>query len=229
MSVEPERVRRRDTDDAPFSYACNRCLRCCHDKLIQVNPYEAARLARRLGLSTTRFIAEHLEDGVYLRRVEAGACGFLGPEGCTVHPDRPLVCRLYPIGRHVGSDGAITYSHQTPHPETAGIYGQAGTIHDFLAQQDVGAFVSAADRYLAILQRLYDTWRAAPIPDESEETASEHDLDSPMALLDLDWSVARHCVARGISEPVDIEERMNLHLEAIAAWLDNELGGHPPK
>ena len=228
MSVASDQPRARDTGDTPFSYVCNRCLRCCHDKLIQVNPYEAARLARRLGISTTKFIAEHLENGVYLRRVESGACGFLGPQGCSVHPDRPLVCRLYPLGRHVGSDGEITYSHQTPHPETAGIYGRAGTIQDFLAQQDVDAFVSAADRYLAILQRLYDAWRAAPIPDETEQTISERDDDFLAGLLDLDRAVARHCAARGIAEPLDIEARMNLHLETIALWLENERGGSSP-
>lgn len=36
-----------------FSYACNRCKRCCSDKRIRVNPYETYRLARALGLGTT--------------------------------------------------------------------------------------------------------------------------------------------------------------------------------
>src|SRR6266700_2871554 len=121
--------------NTPFSYVCHRCRACCHDKLIQVNPYEIARLARNRGGSTTAFIANFLDRGVYLHRVENGACVFLGPEGCTVHPDRPLVCRLYPLGGHVGPDDTVTYSHVEPHPETKGVYGREGTMADYIARQ----------------------------------------------------------------------------------------------
>ena len=33
-------------------------------------------------------------DHTVLKQTESGACVFLGAEGCMVHPDRPLVCRL---------------------------------------------------------------------------------------------------------------------------------------
>ena len=55
-----------------------------------------------------------------------GACGFLGEAGCTVHPDRPLVCRLYPLGRAVAPDRTETFAALTPDPETAGVYGADG-------------------------------------------------------------------------------------------------------
>lgn len=218
MTREPDAPERREQGDAAFSYVCHRCLRCCHDKLIQVNPYEAARLARCIGVSTTDFAARYLEDGVFLRRVDRGACVFLGPEGCTVHADRPLVCRLYPLGRHVAPSGEVTYSHHEPHPETAGVYGRDGTIAEFLAQQGVAPFTAAADRYLAILQRLFDAWRAAPAveatepPDAGEQAAA--------LLLDLDRAVADYCAVRGLTEPTEIEARMELHFAAIAAWLE---------
>src|SRR5215470_9862277 len=95
-----------------FDYVCRRCLKCCHHQRIQLNPYELARLARNLGLTTTEFRAAWTEhgDGLALRQTETGACVFLGSEGCTVHPDRPLVCRLYPLGRHVSADGSEAFS-----------------------------------------------------------------------------------------------------------------------
>lgn len=217
MSDETGTDERRERGDAAFSYACHRCLRCCHDKLIQVNPYEAARLARCIGVSTTEFAARYLEDGVFLRRVERGACVFLGPQGCTVHPDRPLVCRLYPIGRHVAPSGEVTYSHHEPHPETEGVYGRAGTIEDFLAGQGVAPFTAAADRYLAILQRLFDAWRVAPAEDPS--APADTGDQAAVLLLDLDRAVAGYCSAHGIPEPTDIEARMELHLAAIGECL----------
>jgi Fe-S-cluster containining protein len=218
--------------ETPFSYACNRCRNCCHDKLIQVNPYEAARLAHNLALSTTAFIREHLENSVYLRRRADGSCGFLGPQGCTVHQDRPLVCRLYPLGRHVGASGEVRFSHLEPHPETKGIYGRAGTVTDYLAQQDVAAFVAAADRYLAVLQELYDAWRRAPASLDTDSPQSGSDRDPAPEFLDLDRAVADYCAGRGLVEPTEIEERVGLHLEAITRWLERQPGvpkARPPQ
>ena len=223
--------------DAAFSYACHRCRRCCHDKLIQVNPYEIARLARNRGVGTTAFIAAFLEEQPYLRRQADGACVFLGPEGCTVHPDRPLVCRLYPIGRHVRSDGRVEYSQLDGHPDSAGVFGRDCTIAGYLANQKVADFVSAADRYLAVLQRLYDAWREAPgaaapvsydsaLMGEVEEPDSAHG-DHPPDLLDLDRAVAEHCRSHGLAEPTDLEERVGLHLAAIESWLARQGGSCP--
>jgi Fe-S-cluster containining protein len=103
--------------DTPFGFSCNRCLQCCRDKKIQVNPYEIARLAARLGISTTVFIAEHTDaGGVHLRFDDEGACVFLDAQGCSVHEDRPLVCRLYPLGRHLDGSDIETFSEVEPEP-----------------------------------------------------------------------------------------------------------------
>src|SRR5579862_8761154 len=79
-----------------FSYTCGGCGRCCRGNDIRVDPYELARLARNVGVSTTAFQAEYTRDGqgVILNRLEEdGACVFLGEAGCTVYQDRPLACR----------------------------------------------------------------------------------------------------------------------------------------
>jgi Fe-S-cluster containining protein len=211
--------------DRPFSYVCNRCRNCCHDKLIQVNPYEIARLARCLGIDTTAFIRDYLENSVYLRRQADGACVFLGPEGCTVHADRPLVCRLYPLGRHVGPAGEVKYSQMEPHPATKGVYGSDGTAADYIARQGVAPFVDAADRYLALLRRLYHAWRNGPNVPIPGAAPSVEQAEAVPELLDLDRAVASFSTSRGIAEPVGIEQRMQLHLEAVTAWLDGRPSG----
>jgi Fe-S-cluster containining protein len=137
-----------------FSYACGACSRCCRDKRIRVNPYEVARLARSQGISTSRFLSDYT-DGVELQRRDDGTCVFLGEAGCTVHPDRPLVCRLYPLGRHVDPAGRETFSHVAPHPETAGRYSEEGTVQDWLDSQGAGPFLEATDAYLTVFYRLF--------------------------------------------------------------------------
>jgi hypothetical protein len=108
------------------------------------------------------------------------------------------------------------------------VYDRAGTVAEFLAQQDVADFVAAADRYLAILQKLYSAWRQAPeMPDAGETVpaASDDEMPDPM---DLDRAVANFCATCGIAEPTDIEERMRLHIEAITRWLEKQSGGRAP-
>ena len=202
-----------------FAYACNRCSRWCWHKVIQVNPYEIARLARRVGLSTGEFARRYTEDGVgaQLTRREDGSCSFLGPEGCGVHPDRPLVCRIYPLGRHVAADGTERWSHLAPHPETAGVYGKDGTVGNYIEAQGALPYMRATDEYTAWLRRAYDVL----------ETADEALDDGPSAaeMLDMDGAIAAHCGRSGLHEPLDIEARKALHLALLGGWLDEIEGG----
>ena len=136
---------RRDT---PFSYLCGACSRCCEGKAIRVGPYEVLRLARLLGLSTTQFIARHTTSGGTILKANAkGDCGFLTAEGCSVHPDRPLACRLYPLGMQVSEDGEELFGQLSPHPRTEGAYGLSGTVESYLHTQGVAPFIAANQKY----------------------------------------------------------------------------------
>jgi hypothetical protein len=201
-----------------FAYVCNRCSLCCQGKVIQVNPYEVARLARGLSLSTAEFRDRWTEDGAgaHLTRREDGTCSFLGPQGCGVHADRPLVCRIYPLGRHVAADGTERWSHLAPHPRTKGVYSKDGAIADYLAAQGAHPFMQAADDYTAWIRRAYD------VVGEADDQGAAADADD---LLDMDSVIAARCQASGEDEPLDIEARKALHLTILAEWLDDLAGG----
>jgi Fe-S-cluster containining protein len=203
----------------PFTYVCNRCSRCCRDKLIQVNPYEIARLARRVGLSTGAFAERYTEDGAGARltRRDDGTCPFLGPAGCGVHADRPLVCRIYPLGRHVAADGTESWSHVAPHPQTEGVYGVDGAIGDYIAAQGALPYMQATDEYAAWLRRAWEV--------VGPEDAATSGGASAAELLDMDSVIAAHCARSGAQEPLDIEARKALHLQILAEWLDEIEGG----
>lgn len=145
---------RAGTASAPFSYACRRCNRCCRDRRIQVNPYEVLRLARNRGISTGELVDRHVDPSlVSLRRRPDGTCVFLGPSGCTVHADRPLVCRLYPLGRVVrGAEEAWVVL-----PEAAGSEGVRGTdgqVEEYVRAQGAEPYLRAADVYHAVVERM---------------------------------------------------------------------------
>jgi len=219
--VAPLNDQQRQARDEAFGYVCHRCSRCCYDKVIQVNPYEIARLARNRGQTTAAFRDAWTGDGLgtTLKRQADGACVFLGPEGCTVHPDRPLVCRIYPLGRHVAADGSERWSHATPHPRTEGVYSKDGRIADYLAAQGAADFMRAADDYTAWLRRAGEVLDAAGV--EPGAAADE----SRAELLDMDGAIAARCRASGEAEPVDIEARKALHLTILQNTLDAFEGG----
>jgi uncharacterized protein len=202
-----------------FGYECHRCLNCCRNKVIQLNPYEIARLARNRGLSTTAFRANHTVDGggTELSQKPDGTCVFLGPAGCTVHSDRPLVCRLYPLGRHRGFDGTERFSRVTPHPRSEGEYHTRSNIRDYVRSQGAEPFIAAADEYLAWLILAIEKLTA-----KTEQSAQDV-IDSPAVddrLLDMDAQISDHCKATGSPEPLDIEERKRLHLAILNDYLE---------
>jgi len=80
---------------------------CCKRADVTLAPYDILRLKQRLGLTSTEFLARHTvpfqmdadgTPGVKLKTSEEGACLLLaGDQGCGVYPDRPTVCRYYPV------------------------------------------------------------------------------------------------------------------------------------
>lgn len=215
--------------DSAFSYQCNACSRCCHHKAIRIEPYEALRLARHLKLSTTDFIARHTEAGGTVLRVieeKENACSFLGAKGCTVHSDRPLACRLYPLGIARDADGVEKVGRLTPHPETAGIYGTSATVADYFAAQGVAPFLDVSARYRHVYDRMLarlEDLDAVEVEERAERRAAVDDTEVGVAAstwIDIDASVAAYCAAKGKMVPSDIETLVDLHIEAIDAWIN---------
>jgi uncharacterized protein len=210
MPLPQQEAARREA----FGYICRGCSNCCPHKIIQVNPYEIARLARFFGISTAEFRETYTEQGgAILKRDAEDTCIFLDGDGCSVHQERPLVCRLYPLGRRVEPDGAETWGHTVPHPQSEGEYTKAGTIADFIAAQGALPFMQAADDYADWVRKAHAAMENAP---ESVRSDPAGDL------LDMDAAISEYCAANRQEEPDDIETRRVLHLKILNQTLEGE-------
>lgn len=191
----------------PFSYSCNACSRCCHDKSIQVNPYEIARLASNIGIRPREFISKYLgENGPYLKSRPDGACVFLGPTGCTVHSDRPLVCRLYPLGRIIEGDGGEIFGELEPHPSTEGVYGEDGTVADYLKQQETADHMVAVEAYHELVNEFLFLI----------ESGCETGADSlETGWLDIEAHDGEHFVGGPRKTPAGWLDAMHRHIAAL--------------
>jgi len=131
-----------------FFFKCHRCGVCCNNKRIRPTESEIRRMAESLKWSTRRFEEECLDRQTGELKVQPdGDCVFLGPEGCRVHPARPLVCRLFPLGVIWDDAGREKFGLMPPHPDCIGYYGREETVADYLLSQ-------GADEGLAEERRL---------------------------------------------------------------------------
>lgn len=109
----PDHVKQLGREET-FCFACHpgvACFtECCRELELALTPYDALRLSRELGLTSSEFLDRHVvieqEKGetfprFYLGMVDDGraSCPFVSSAGCAVYNGRPGACRAYPVGR----------------------------------------------------------------------------------------------------------------------------------
>lgn len=147
---------------------CSRTGTCCHGKLVLLNPWELAYIAREKKLTPREFRDNYCDYGGIRLRFN-GAAGWKGQPacsqyienfGCSVHSGRPLSCRLYPLGRQLQS-GSVHYIYEgTVFPCLEGCPEVTGlphlTVEEYLTGQHTANFEKAQDEYLEVMQNLAD-------------------------------------------------------------------------
>jgi uncharacterized protein len=217
---------------SPFSYSCNRCNLCCKEKIIRVNPYETARLAARLGISTSYFLKIYtMAAGTVLKAPYRGYCIFRDYTGCSVHGDRPLVCRLYPLRRHTSDDYTETFSLVEAETGCISLHGDKGTVGEYLIEQETDEYVEAADSYIKLSDVLIDAVRKEIGDDYSlaKEAArlclapDVYQSEPVPEWLNIDPVVSRFCASTGAPQPKTLLAKTKIHINAVTAWLE-EMG-----
>ncbi len=150
------------------------------------------------------------------------------PPSCRCAARRPLVCRLYPLGRTFDGEEE-RFALFEPEPGCEAVRGREGTIETFLESQDAGSYLKWARCYgdlfrrmVLLLERL-ESVGALDAPGEGESpeeaAASVHPHLSPWQ--DIDASLTEYCAVKGLAVPSGIEEAITLHIRAMEEWLDD--------
>ncbi len=207
--------------DSPFSFKCQVCSVCCSNKAIRLGPYEALRLARSLKISTTELYRIYAEEGgTVLRNKPDGSCIFLNSRGCGVHPDRPLVCRLFPLGQLGDGQDSDKLGIMPLHPDCLGLVDTDGTVGSYLESQGAGAYFQYDQVYSAIYKRIRERLPClqAADPEENRRGAfAPGGLLSPW--LDIDAGVAAYGRRQKSEKPENLDELIRLHIQAMEDWI----------
>ncbi|MEG1723784.1 MAG: YkgJ family cysteine cluster protein [Anaerovoracaceae bacterium] len=111
--------------DDTFEFECKQCGKCCRERSepIILTGYDIYNASKYLNISTLEFVAKytrgytgensHLPIVVLKERQYDNTCPMLRGGKCTIQAAKPLVCRLYPLGRLYDSrDGEYKYFAQ---------------------------------------------------------------------------------------------------------------------
>lgn len=159
MKETRELLQPKDT----FSFSCHAGLSCftscCRDVNIFLAPYDIVRMKRRLGLSSTEFLARFTKTlvapktalpAVQLRMDEERGhrCYFVGSDGCSIYEDRPWSCRIYPLD--VDGDGD-QYRLIVDRSRCHGLDSREGTnLGQWFRDQGLEPYTAESERFAAV-------------------------------------------------------------------------------
>lgn len=167
----------------------------CPGNRIPLTPYEVARIARGLGVTTGEVIRRYVQEGTGVLEVsDDGNCVFHRTTGCELAGERPMSCRNFadPL------DGAARFV------ERARQY--RAILRAWRATRESDAAADATRASGTLPGTLEDRRHAAP--------------ELGMWILDVDAMVAERCHERGMPMPADLEARIDIHLEVLRAALE---------
>ena len=98
--------------------SCAGCGACCRgmSDTIVLDPYDVWQMGLFTGKTFEELMGAgidlHVEEGVILPHLmmkkDTEGCYFLGEDGrCTIHANRPGICRLFPLGRQYDEEKRV--------------------------------------------------------------------------------------------------------------------------
>lgn len=167
----------------------------CPGNRIPLTPYEVARIARGLGVTTGEVIRRYVQEGTGVLEVnEQGNCVFHRTVGCELGGERPMSCRNFadPL------DGAGRFVERARQYRVI--------LRAWRATREATLEPSLSAEAGPVLGGSGGRRHAAP--------------ELGMWILDVDSMVAERCQERGMPIPDDLESRVDIHLDVLRSALE---------
>lgn len=131
-----------------FEFACKECGSCCRKRQqpIMVTTCDIYYAMKAIGSTPTESLKKHFRfiighdshlPVVLLKERDDGSCSFLRKGKCSIHQNKPMVCRLYPLGRYY--DGTDKKYHYFTQPNSCEGNKQKTTLQEWLTSFDIPA------------------------------------------------------------------------------------------
>ena len=210
---------------------CEGCHACCTGMgtSVVLDPFDAYRMTVGTGKTFEALLAGPLElnvvDGIILPNLKLAGdseqCTFLNDAGrCSIHPYRPGICRLFPLGRYYEEDGFhyILQIHECEKPNRSKV-----KIRKWMDTPDMERY----DAYIADWHAFLKQLRIRIGAELDGETAVKASADGANETLspDLAKSVSMYILQRFYLLPYDTSRDFYSQYEARMAaakeWSEN--------
>jgi len=212
-----------------FKFSCDKSGSCCKgrdENPIILFPYDAYRIQTRLNIGIREFVSEYAHTilgaesklpmlilrSKWLNEFE-NKCVFLDSSNCSIYEDRPLVCRLFPVGRLADREGrSYFFLTKTDSNCRVGV-GKERSIENWLEESDTIDHFKWNDRYQQLFLRInYKKYHKMPPEFGSLLGTILYDFDFPVNSEgqnpskpkdpnDGDWKLHRsHLLAQNLIE-----------------------------
>ncbi|MBB6479964.1 YkgJ family cysteine cluster protein [Spirochaeta isovalerica] len=154
------------TDLLPLT--CSRSGTCCHGKRVNLNPWELFCFSSVKKMTPREFRDRFCVYGGIRLKFNGksqwkgmSACSlYESGFGCSAHAGRPLVCRLYPLGRQILNENKQYIYEGNEFPCLEGcpeVVDQPHmTVGEYIEGQGAGDYEKAQDLYLEMMQNIAD-------------------------------------------------------------------------
>jgi Fe-S-cluster containining protein len=131
---------------------------CCKNgPPIVLNPYEISRICAEDDISYEDFLdiveSDRANGFPLILLPRDPVCHFWSGTGCSIYQARPLACRLFPLGR-VFDNGRSNLVLPERNICTGLVSSSAGTVADYLRQQDTALYLEMADQWIEFVSEM---------------------------------------------------------------------------
>lgn len=231
-----------------LSLTCSRKGTCCHGNNVYLNPWEIAMLAQGVGVTVLDFISNYtILNGIKLKFNGTSifnnkkSCNLYNEnQGCSIHENRPLACRLFPLGRMIQNNES-TYMFQGNEfpcnkdcPEVSFL--PKLTVEEYLKGQNVATYEIAQDEYLEVVQNIADIALMLFLDTGLSESGDEkvlqkwtyianHTIEKSFELIEKKW--LNLLLNPNIEDIVDVKHFINKHNVIIQQEAQIQFGNLP--
>jgi Fe-S-cluster containining protein len=116
---------------------CTACGNCCSKLMINISDEEIERMAGGLQMSQQDFTDKYVQEGSFMKIINAIPCPFLSEKKCTAYEVRPGGCREFPKLEEPGFTNRLfgTFTHYSMCPIIFNVVEQLKVITGFYFTQ----------------------------------------------------------------------------------------------
>lgn len=141
-----------------FNFSCQKTGNCCNKMEIFLNPFDILEIASCKGITTSEVIdryvifLENAKQGIQrpiFKEARNGFCSFNENKLCTIHMNRPLSCRLFPLNRKNGK----LYNSNSSFCKGLKVEKEI-TIDKYITGEGLKEYIEGADLYHNLIEDL---------------------------------------------------------------------------